>query len=215
MLAWLCSHSPQGWPLTAHKGKRKYHSSQRQLCMEGGSRWASSHLYGCKPTTLREMFWAMIVWWKKKHPSSQILSVKASEIFKSPNSPWTQNMSVIFHYYNQNPWQKQLKPESFVLAWDFSGCSPFWQRRHWGGNDCLPRWEQVVEGCSDHRGREAEETAWNREAYNLQSLPAAWPTYASQAPPPNGSTTIRTAPEAGSWEPAGDISDLNNNSEFQ
>lgn len=62
--------------------------------------------------------------------------------------------------------------------------------------------------------REQGNRAGNGGTCRLQSLPPPWPTYASQAPPPNGSTDFKIAPQAGEWGPAGDILKLNNNTEF-
>ena len=71
-----------------------------------------------------------------------------------------------------------------------------------------------MEACSYGGRQGAGKRAGNGGTRSLQSLPPPWPTYASQAPPPNGSTAFKIAPKAGDWGPAGDILNLNNNTEF-
>lgn len=126
----------------------------------------------------------------------------------------TEYVSYFLHSGNQNVWHKRPIPETLVSAWGFRGCSPSWQGRHWGGvtSHCSGsmRW-RLVHTMGD---REQGKWAGNGGTCSLQSLPPPWPTYASQAPPPNGSTAFKIAPQAGGWGPAGDILDLNNNTEF-
>lgn len=64
------------------------------------------------------------------------------------------------NYLNQSP-----------LFWlgIFSGCSPFWQGRHGGGNDHLPRWEHVVERCSFHITEDGKQRKQPEKTGKLQS----------------------------------------------
>lgn len=178
--------------------------------------WTASHLSSPKAHPSEEFlerFWALIVWHKINTPAPKYHLFKSQGFEESKFSKDTDYVGYFCVTVTTMPDRNNLNLRCLFWHWVLEAAVHAGRKDTEVGVTIHHSGSMFVHMMAD-REQQRKQAGNGGRIYNLQSLPPPWPTSASQAPPPNGSTAFKTAPQAGIWGPAGDISDSNNNPEF-